>query len=70
MQEVIRRAQAWFGPQGLGLNLLERGEGCVHFEGGGGFVTVTACPEKGGTRVELLAREWEGPAREFASSLG
>jgi len=31
---------------------------------------VTILPEKEGTRVELLARNWEGPSREFASSLG
>lgn len=68
-QQVIRRALVWFGPKGLGLVPVEQQEGCIFFEGGGGFVRITVCAEKQGSRAQLFSREWEEPLRSFAASL-
>jgi hypothetical protein len=68
--EVLRRAEGFFGPGGLGLKLVERTECCLGFEGGGGHVTVSAArckPES--TAVELETREWDYHAKRFIGEL-
>ena len=71
-QEAIQRAIAHFGPQGVGLNIVDQNEACLVFEGGGGHVAVTACPgetpqEK--TTVELETREWDYAVRQFMAQV-
>jgi hypothetical protein len=72
-QEAIQHAIAHFGPQGVGLNIVDQNEACLIFEGGGGHVVVTACPGKTSkekTTVELETREWDYAVRQFMVQVG
>ena len=68
-EKVIEKAIAFFGPQGVGLEVDDSGEGCAHFTGGGGFVTVTACQGDKRTVVSVEAREWESQVKQFTVKL-
>ena len=63
--EVLVAATTYFGPAGLGLRITDRADGCISFEGGGGFVWVRACPNPAGCTVDIDTREWEQPATQF-----
>jgi hypothetical protein len=68
--DVLQRAEAFFGTGGLGMKLIERNECCVSFEGSGGHVTVSAArckPEV--TDVDLETREWDYQVKEFMRKL-
>ncbi len=67
--KVIEKAIAFFGPQGVGLEVEESGEGCARFAGGGGFVNVSACQGEKRTQVSVEAREWEPQAKQFTAKL-
>ncbi len=61
-QQALERASAHFGPQGVGLDITRRDGGGIVFDGGGGYVAVTAQPgEK--TVLELETREWDRVVR-------
>ena len=68
-ENVIEKAIAFFGPKGVGLEVDDSGEGCAHFSGGGGFVSVTACPGEKRTVVSIESREWESQVRQFTVKL-
>ncbi|RPJ10822.1 MAG: hypothetical protein EHM36_02735 [Deltaproteobacteria bacterium] len=76
-QEVVDRLKRFFGKGGLGLDLTDEGPQCLSFEGGGGHVTATLCPEedlgkgpgKGKIRINLVTQEWDHQVKEFASGL-
>ncbi len=56
--QALQRAAVYFGPGGEGLEITSRDEWRVVFQGGGGYVTVSAQPgEK--TTLELETREWD-----------
>jgi hypothetical protein len=68
--EVLRRAEDFFGAGGLGLNVTERTECCLSFEGGGGHVTVAATrcvPDY--TDVDLETREWDYQVKRFMEEI-
>lgn len=70
VEEVLRRAEDFFGPGELGLKLVERNECCLSFEGGGGHVTVAAArckPDR--TEVDLETREWDYQVKRFMEKL-
>lgn len=67
--EVMKRMKKYFGPGGQGLEVTEENPSCINFEGGGGSVRATVCTDKGKTRVNLVAQEWEYQAKEFLSQL-
>jgi hypothetical protein len=69
--KVIELAEAYFGPGGLGLKVVDCAECCARFEGGGGHVFVqTSAAEKGkGSQVSIEAREWERAAEGFLSKI-
>ncbi len=67
--EVIQRLKNFFGKGGLGLEITEEAPQCLTFEGGGGHVTATLCPEEGKTRIDLITQEWENQVKKFASTL-
>jgi hypothetical protein len=72
-QEAIQRAIAHFGPQGVGLHLVDHHETCLVFEGGGGHVAVTAFPgetSQAKTTVELETREWDYAVQQFMTQIG
>jgi glucokinase len=64
-EEAIKKAIAYFGAGGLGLEVTEQNPCCVTFSGGGGHVTVTAGTEENKTVVELETREWDYQVRQF-----
>jgi hypothetical protein len=68
-EEAVKRAVAFFGPKGYGLEVKEQEQCCAYFEGGGGGVRVTASTSKKGSSVELESREWDYQARKFLTSI-
>ena len=68
-EEVIDRLKKFFGKGGLELEITEEAPQCLTFEGGGGHVTATVCPEEGKTRINLVSQEWDSQVKKFASSL-
>jgi hypothetical protein len=68
-EEVIRKAVAYFGQGGLGLETIEENPCCVHFQGAGGHVAATAYKEGKRTTLELETREWDRQVREFMQRL-
>ena len=68
-EEVIRKAVAFFGKDGTGLEVIDQGRCCARFEGGGGYVSVTVT-EEDGTRVELVTREWDYDVKKFVRQVG
>ncbi|MFL7795251.1 MAG: hypothetical protein AB8I69_24130 [Anaerolineae bacterium] len=69
-EEAIKAAKAYFGEEGLGLQAKEEGPCCTYFEGGGGFVRVTASKSGGRTTVDLETREWDHQVKQFMQKLG
>jgi len=67
--QILRKAEAFFGDAGLGLEVVERGSCCVSFEGGGGHVSVTVVEEDRKTLVDLETREWDYQVRGFMKGL-
>jgi len=63
--EVVKRAVKYFGPGGYGLKVLEEGNCCATFEGGGGGVHVSVTEEKKGSTVDVESREWDFQVNEF-----
>jgi hypothetical protein len=69
-EEVLRRAEEFFGTGGLGMKVVERNECCLSFEGSGGHVTVSAARCKPGTtEVDLETREWDYQVKRFMEEL-
>lgn len=68
-EEAAERIRKFFGKGGLGLEITEETSQCLTFEGGGGYVTATLCPEQDKTRINLVTQEWDIQVRQFASSL-
>jgi hypothetical protein len=71
-EAALQRAIECFGPQGVGLEIMDQNQACLIFQGGGGHVAVTACPGKDAkekTRVELETREWDYAVRQFMAEV-
>ncbi|MBC7235652.1 MAG: hypothetical protein H5T69_07400 [Chloroflexi bacterium] len=70
-EKVLKRAAAFFGPSGLGLQVIQQTEEYVLLQGGGGHVAVGALPvEDEGSAVEIETREWDYQVRRFISQIG
>ena len=67
--KVVEKIKEYFGEGSLGLELKSDTPQCLNFEGGGGYVTATLCPEKGVTRIGLETREWEYHVKKFAAGI-
>jgi hypothetical protein len=68
-KEVIKRAVAFFGPKGYGLELKEEDKCNAYLEGGGGSVRVSAATTKKGSSVDVEAVEWEYQSKEFLNKI-
>jgi len=71
-EAALQRAIGYFGPQGVGLAIMDQNQTYLIFQGGGGHVAVTACPGKGPkekTRVELETREWDYAVQKFMAEV-
>ncbi|MFN2156755.1 MAG: hypothetical protein ACK2UX_16095 [Anaerolineae bacterium] len=67
-EEVIRRAVAFFGEGGVGLQATEQASCCATFEGGGGHVAI-AVDAGERTEVELETREWDHDVKRFMQEI-
>jgi hypothetical protein len=63
-REALEQALADFGPGGLGLHMTSQTNLSVGFQGGGGYIVVTAQPGTK-TTLELETREWDYAVQRF-----
>lgn len=68
-EALIERAFEYFGPKGEQLQETERGDCCISFEGGGGYVSVTVAEEGAHRVVDIETREFEYQAKRFLETL-
>jgi hypothetical protein len=62
--EVLRKAEAYFGQGGLGLEVTSQDECCISLSGGGGHVTVTVTAGDK-TSVDVETQEWDYQVKRF-----
>ena len=67
--EAIKRAAAFFGAGGYGLEITKQSADCICFAGGGGSIEVTAAEEAKGASVELVSQEWDFQVKEFLDTI-
>lgn len=65
--EIINQAESFFKEKGLVTK--EKGDCCVHMEGGGGYVRVDVVDD-GEREVTLETREFEYQVKQFAAQHG
>ena len=65
VQEIRKRADAYFGTDGLGLDAVDAGECSGCYEGGGGFVSIDIQEDDQQRTVDIRAKEWEFDAKRF-----
>lgn len=68
LEATSQQLRKFLGKDGIGLEITEETLQCITFEGGGGYVTATLCPEEGKTRIALVTQEWDYQVKQFASS--
>lgn len=64
-QEVLTKAEDFFGPDGTGLKITSRGPHAMQFTGGGGFVLVQVEPKGEGSEIDIQTREWDYDVKRF-----
>jgi hypothetical protein len=69
--EVLARAARFFGPDGVGLKIIDQDDCCARFQGSGGYVYVriSGSKDEGGTEVIVEGREWEHQIKQFVGQL-
>jgi hypothetical protein len=67
-QEALARAIGYFGRGGQGLEITRKGDLSLVFEGGGGYVAITAQPGDK-TTLDLETREWDRAVRQFMAEV-
>lgn len=69
--EVIQKAVGFWGPLGVGLNVVEESACCARFEGSGGhvYVQVAATEDQRGSNVTVEGREWEYQIKQFMGEI-
>ena len=68
-EKVVEKAVEFFGEAGLGLEIRERSDCCVFFEGGGGHVNLFVELREKKTHVDLETREWDHQVQNFLRTL-
>ena len=67
-QEALARAIGYFGRGGQGLEVTWKGDLSLVFQGGGGYVAITAQPGDK-TTLDLETREWDRAVRQFMAEV-
>jgi len=66
-EQVLEDAERYF--KEIGLVTREKGDCCIHMEGGGGYVRV-GIVENDKMEVTLETREWDYQVRQFVQLYG
>ena len=73
VKEVLAAATDYFGPGGVGLDIIPAGPQTVQFRGGGGYVQVKAetVEEDGETKtdIDIQSKEWDYDVKRFLGQL-
>lgn len=69
VDQVLEKAREFFGPGGVGLEIKDQGQGCAHFEGGGGHVAIDGCSLEKGSEITLETREWDYQVKKFLKKI-
>lgn len=67
--DVVERALRFFGPKGLGLDVLSSGADGAQFDGGGGKVYLAVTPRERGCELEIETQEWDTQVVKFLRKL-
>jgi hypothetical protein len=69
--QILAQAIAYFGPEGLGLEVTRQDDASVYLEGSGGHVSVAvqSQTEQGATDVDIESREWDWHAQQFLGEI-
>jgi hypothetical protein len=67
--EAIQKAVEFFGPEGLGMEVIEHSDCCAFFRGAGGHVRVRIT-NGNGAALEIETREWDYQVKEFMQRIG
>jgi hypothetical protein len=69
--QVLEQAVAFFGADGVGLEMVHQDDTNLRMQGGGGYVAVRALTQQdiGKTEVEIESREWESDAKRFLGKI-
>ena len=68
-EEIIARAVEFFGEKGERLKERERGQCCVYFEGGGGYVAISIAEKSKKSNLDIETREYEYQVRRFLKTI-
>lgn len=70
-EEVIAKSIKFFGPGGVGLNIVTEERCCARFEGGGGYVSVQVTEVDGDKEIDVnvLGREFDYHIEKFVKKL-
>ncbi len=68
-EEATEQVKRFFGKGGYGLSLSDETEGCLSFEGSGGYVTAHVRAEGTATKIDIVTQEWDFQVKEFASRI-
>lgn len=68
-EEVIKRAVAFFGSGGYGLELKDEDKCNAYLVGGGGSVRVAAATADKGSSVDIESVEWDYQSQEFLDKI-
>ena len=66
VEGILQEACRFFGPDGLGLKVKHQSASSIHFEGGGGPVTIEVQEEKEqDSEVTFVVSEWNYQTKRF-----
>ncbi len=68
-ETLMKEAKTYFGPGGNGLEIVSEEDCCISFEGGGGYIRVSAVDEAKRSRVELETKEWDFQVKRFLETV-
>ncbi len=68
-EQIIAKAEKFFGKKGESLVEKDRSPCCVSFEGGGGYVAITIIEEQKLRMVDVETREFDYQAKRFLEHL-
>lgn len=68
-EALITRAMQYFGPGGLGLDVIAQSPTCVIFDGDGGGVEVALASIGAGTFIDVVSQKWDYQTKGFVRGL-